>query len=221
VVLGPPFHDWGDAYLLSVHMAQHLVLMYLVAPLLLLGIPGWWFNPINARPVLFRIGSAITKPVPSFVIGNAIMIAWHLPGPYDAALNQPAMHALQHTSFLISGIFTWWSLIGPNPKWHKATPIIQCLLLFAETIPGGIVGMMITLANPGLYSFYKDAPRLWGISLADDQMIAGSMMAAGVPVFFLSLLTIIFLRWASREAANDRKNPTKRPARKPDAVSSS
>jgi len=219
IVLGPPFHDWGDYYLLSVHMGQHLILMYLVAPLLLLGVPGWFFDPIARRPLLDRIGKAITAPVPSFLIGNAIMIAWHLPGLYDAALRTQALHATQHTAFLISGFFTWWSLIGPNPRWHKATPIIQCLLLFAETIPGGIVGMMLTLSSPGVYSFYDNAPRLWGISLADDQVFAGTMMAVGVPVFFLGLLTVIFLRWASRETAEDRKNPVKRQPTKPDAAS--
>lgn len=219
VVLGPPFHDWGDYYLLTVHMAQHLVLMMIVAPLLLLGTPAWFFNPITRRPVLDRIGRAITKPVPSFLIGNAIMIAWHLPTLYDAALREPFLHATQHTAFLISGTFTWWSIIGPNPRWHKATPLIQCLLLFAETIPGGVVGMMITLASPGVYSFYDNAPRLWGISLADDQVMAGSLMAAGVPIFYLSILTVIFLRWSSREVENDRKNPVKRPAVKPDAAS--
>ncbi len=219
VILGPPFHDWGDYYLVSVHMAQHLILMMVVAPLLLLGMPGWWFNPINRRPVLFQIGRAITKPVPSFLIGNAIMIAWHLPVLYNAALREPSLHATQHTAFLISGFFTWWSLIGPNPKWHKAPPIIQCLLLFAETIPGGIVGMMLTLSNPGVYSFYNQAPRLWNISLADDQTFAGTMMAVGQPIFYLTLLTVIFLRWASREEAKDRAIPVKRPASKPDAAS--
>jgi putative membrane protein len=218
IVLGPPFHDWGDYYLLSVHMAQHLILMYVVAPLLLLGVPGWFFDPITRRPLLNRVGRAITAPVPSFVIGNAIMIAWHLPGLYDAALREQALHATQHTAFLISGFFTWWAIIGPNPHWHKATPIIQCLLLFAETIPGGIVGMMLTLSSPGVYSFYDSSPRLWGMSLANDQVIAGTMMAVGVPVFFLGLLTVIFLRWASRETAEDLKNPVRRPS-KPDAAS--
>jgi cytochrome c oxidase assembly factor CtaG len=219
IVLGPPFHDWGDYYLVSVHMAQHLILMYVVAPLLLLGVPRWWFNPISRRPVLDRIGRAITMPVPSFLIGNAIMIAWHLPSLYDAALNTPFLHATQHTAFMISGFFTWWSLIGPNPRWHKATPIIQCLLLFAETIPGGIVGMMITLSSPGVYSYYDNVPRLWGISLAADQTVAGTMMAVGVPVFFLALLTVIFLRWAGREEAKDRQTPVKRSPAKPDAAS--
>jgi putative membrane protein len=209
VVLGPPFHDWGDYFLLSVHMAQHLVLMLVVAPLLLLGIPGWFFDPITRRPWLDTIGSHIFRPIPSFLIGNAIMVLWHLPVLYNAALNESWVHMLQHQAFLLSGIFTWWTIIAPNPRWHRATPFVAALLLFAETIPGMAVGAMITFAEPGLYSFYDNAPRLWNFSLRDDQEMAGAMMWAMVPLVYLSVLSFIFLRYATREEAKDRARPTR------------
>lgn len=204
VVMGPPFHDWGDYYLVSVHMLQHLVLMLVVAPLLLKGIPAWFFNPITRRPLLDRFGRFLTHPAVSFLIGNAIMVAWHLPVLYNAALEEPAIHAVQHNAFLISAFFTWWPIIAPNPNWHKASPIVASLLLFAETLPGGIVGAILTFAEPGVYSFYDTAPRLWGISLANDQQLAGLMMWAMVPLVYLSVLSVIFLRWAGREEAKQR-----------------
>jgi putative membrane protein len=220
LIMGPPFHDWGDYYLVSVHMLQHLVLMLVVAPLLLKGIPAWFFNPITRRPRLDRIGRFVTQPVVSFVIGNAIMVLWHLPALYDAALEEPALHAMQHNAFVISAFFTWWPIIAPNPNWHKASPIVASLLLFAETLPGGIVGAILTFAEPGVYSFYNTAPRLWGISLADDQQLAGLMMWAGVPVVYLSVLSVIFLRWASREEAKERgAPPATRVASGPDTAS--
>ena len=98
--MGPPFHDWGDYYLVSIHMLQHLVLMLVVAPLLLKGIPAWFFNPITRRPVLDRIGRFLTHPAVSFVIGNVIMVLWHLPALYDAALEEPALHAVQHNALM-------------------------------------------------------------------------------------------------------------------------
>jgi len=204
VILGPPFHDWADYFLLSAHMAQHLVLMLVVAPLLLLGIPVWFFNPINHRPVLEKIGSFIFRPVTSYLIGNAIMVLWHIPVLYNLALEEPWVHALQHNAFLISGIFTWWTIIAPNPRWHKASPLVAALLLFAATLPGAIVGAMITFAEPGLYSFYDNAPRLWGFSLRDDQELAGAMMWVLVPFAYLSVLTVLFLKFAAREEAKDR-----------------
>lgn len=211
VALGPPFHDWADYYLLSVHMFQHLVLMLVTAPLILLGIPAWFFDPITRRPWLDKIGAFLFRPVISYLIGNMIMVLWHLPVLYNKALDEPWVHGLQHQAFLISGIFTWWTIIAPNPRWEKASPLIAALLLFAETIPGAIVGAMITFAEPGLYSFYDNAPRLWGFSLRDDQELAGASMWALVPFAYLAVLTVIFLRYASREEAKDRATP---PARK-------
>ena len=219
IILGPPFHDWGDYYLVTVHMVQHLVLMLAVAPLLLLGIPPWFYNPINRRPVLERIGREITKPITAFLLANALMIVWHLPFLYDAALRQPPIHATQHTVFVIVGMLSWYPICGTNPAWPRATPLVQCLLLFLETIPGGIVGAMITFAAPGLYSFYDTAPRLWGIGLADDQQFAGLLMWAGVPVVYLTVLSVIFLRWAGREEAKDRATPVQRVVPKPDTAS--
>lgn len=219
IILGPPFHDWGDYFLITVHMIQHLVLMLLVAPLLLLGIPSWFYNPINRRPVLQRIGAELTRPVTAFVLANALMVIWHLPWLYDAALRQPPVHAMQHTVFLVVGLLSWYPICGTNPAWPRATPLVQCLLLFAETVPGGIVGAMITFADPGLYSFYNTAPRLWGIGLASDQQMAGLLMWAVVPVVYLAVLSVIFLRWAGREEAKDRTKPVQHVVPKPDTAS--
>jgi putative membrane protein len=78
---------------------------------------------------------------------------------------------------------------------------------------------MITFAAPGLYSFYDTAPRLWGIGLADDQQFAGLLMWAAVPVVYLTVLSVIFLRWAGREEAKDRATPAQRVVPKPDTAS--
>ena len=213
IVLGPPFHDWADYFLLSVHMAQHLVLMLLVAPLLLLGLPGWFFDPISRRPWLDRIGSFIFQPVVSYLLANMIMVLWHLPPLYNAALNESFLHGLQHQSFLISGILMWWVIVSPNPHWKRASPLVAALLLFAATLPGLAIGAIITFADPGVYSFYDNAPRLWNISLQDDQELAGGMMWAMVPFAYLSVLTVIFLRYAAREQAKDlATSPTRRSA---------
>ena len=203
VALGPPFHDWADYFLLSAHMTQHLVLMLVTAPLMLLGIPAWFFNPITARPWLDKLGALLFKPAVSFLIANVIMVAWHLPVLYNAALENSTIHGLQHQAFLISGIFSWWAIIAPNPRWDTISPLIKGFLLFAAGLPGMVVGAMITLAEPGVYSFYDTAPRLWGFSLQDDQELAGGMMWALVPLVYLGALSVVFLRYASREQAKD------------------
>ena len=219
IMLGPPFDDWGDYYLVTVNMIQHLVLMLAVAPLLLLGIPPWFYNPINRRPVLERIGREITRPITAFLLANVLMLVWHLPSLYDAALRQPPIHAAQHSVFVIVGMLAWYPICGTNPAWPRAAPLVQCLLLFLETFPGGMLGAMITLTAPGLYDFYDNAPRLWGIGLATDQLFAGLSMWVGLPVVYLTALSVLFLRCAGREEAKDRATPAQRVVPKPDTAS--
>jgi cytochrome c oxidase assembly factor CtaG len=80
---------------------------------------------------------------------------------------------------------------------------LQCLYLFLMTIPGGIIGAFVTLAAPGVYGFYDNVPRLWGIDLATDQELAGLMMWVGAGLVYLVWITVIFFQWASREEAKE------------------
>jgi putative membrane protein len=117
---------------------------------------------------------------------------------------------MQHMMFLVSGIFTWWVIVGPNPRWHKATTFVVAIVVAANSIPGMIVGALITFAEPGLYSFYDDAPRLWNFSLRDDQQLAGASMWAIAPMVYLGVLTVMFLRYAAREHKKDLATPPRR-----------
>lgn len=206
IALGPPLDDWSDYFLVSAHMAQHLLLMLVVAPLWLLGIPGWVYMPLTRHPVTRKIGDVLTSWLPCAIIPAAAVVLWHVPFMYDAALNHPMIHALEHQIFLIAAFFLWWPLLSKVPEWPRLSPPLQCLHLFAQTIPGGIVGAFLAYADGGLYKPYLRASvRPWGLSLKTDQEIAGVLMWVGANMFFLLLITVIFLRWATREEAKDRQ----------------
>ncbi len=205
VALGPPLDDWSHFYLVSAHMAQHLILMLVAMPLWLIGIPAWVYAPVARHPLLGPAGRWLTRPVPAFAISAAINVVWHLPVLYDAALGVEAIHVLQHQMFLVAALFLWWPLLSKVPEWPPLSPPLQCLYLFVQTIPGGAIGAFITNAAVGLYPHYDGASvRPWGLSLKVDQEIAGLMMWVGANVVILVLITIIFLRWAAREEARDR-----------------
>ncbi|MFL5759851.1 MAG: cytochrome c oxidase assembly protein [Thermomicrobiales bacterium] len=213
LALSPPLDDWADSYLLSVHMFQHLILLIVVAPLWLIGTPGWVLRPLTTRPTTDAIGRAVTRPVPAFVISNAIIVIWHMPSTFDAALNAEPVHVVQHLCFLAAGVLMWWPVLSPLPEWPRLAPLLQCLYLFLQTIPSGAIGAFITLASPGVYDAYVGAPRLWGISLDVDQQIAGVMMWVIENAIYLSIITIIFFKWAGREeqaARGEDPNAAKR-----------
>ncbi|MDQ4100032.1 MAG: cytochrome c oxidase assembly protein [Chloroflexota bacterium] len=206
LALGPPVDDWSHFFFASAHMAQHLLLMLVAVPLWLLGIPAWVYRPAVRHPLLGPAGRWLTRPLPAFVIGTAINVVWHLPVLYDAALRVEALHVLQHLCFLAAGVFLWWPLLSKVPEWPALSPPLQCLYLFLQTVPGGIIGAFITNAGAGLYAHYEEASvRPWGLGLKVDQEIAGLTMWVGTNTLFLVLITIIFLRWAGQEESRDRQ----------------
>ncbi|HEV2107826.1 MAG TPA: cytochrome c oxidase assembly protein [Thermomicrobiales bacterium] len=206
VALGPPIDDWSQYFLLSAHMVQHLLLTLFVPPMLLLGIPEWMWERTMRAGWVRRAGYVLTRPAVGFLLAALAIVVWHLPPFYVAALRSEPVHILEHQAFLLTGLLAWWPLAGSFAAWPRLSPPLQCLYLFLSTIPAGVVGAVITLADPGLYPPYGDAPRrLWGLNVATDQEIAGLLMWVGGNTIYLLLITVIFLRWAAREEARDRQ----------------
>ncbi len=210
VALGPPLDDWADHYLLSAHMIQHLLMTLAVPPLLLLGTPAWVLAPLRRWALIDRVGQLLTRPVVAFALFNAVFILWHFPALYDATLRHEGIHVAEHLLFLATGVLAWWPVVGPQPGWPRLASPLQCLYYAAQTIPGGIVGAFITLADPGLYRPYAAARRIFGIDLATDQEVAGLLMWVVTSTIYLLLITIVFFRWAGREDAAERSSVTPR-----------
>jgi putative membrane protein len=209
VALNPPLDDWADSYLLSAHMFQHLLLLFLVGPLWLIGMPDWLLRKLVWRTPISQIGYALTRPPIAFLVSNVIITIWHMPFAYDAALHSTPVHVVQHASFLFAALIAWWPVLGPLPEWPRLAKPMQCLYLFLTTIPGGIVGAFVTLAGPGLYD-YENSPRIWGLDLATDQEIAGLMMWVLTSTIYLLIVTVIFFQWAAGEEAKETRTQGRR-----------
>ena len=204
IALGPPIEDWAGL-LVSGHMAQHLFLMFVVPPLLLYGTPAWLLRPLLRWPLVARAGYILTRPLVAYALASLVIVFWHMPTLYEASLRSAPVHVIQHQLFLITSVLVWWPLLGPLPEWPRPSPLVQCLLLFALTFPGGIVGSFLTLGAPGFYPSYTTVPRMWGLDLATDQQIAGLAMWVGGSVIYLLLITVVFFRWAASEEKRDAR----------------
>ncbi len=205
IALGPPIDDWSHFFFVSVHMVQHLLLMFAVVPCWIKGIPPWVYQPIISHPKLAWLMTWLPRAIPSFLIVTVIMAFWHLPEFYDATLENELLHTTQHMFFIIAGFLFYWPLMSPVPESPQLSAPMKCFYLFVQTLPAGVIGAMITYAGPGLYPHYEQATvRPWGIDLKTDQEIAGLIMWVGMNSLFLIMLTVIFLRWAGREEKKDR-----------------
>lgn len=206
IALSPPLDDWSDFYLLTAHMLQHMIIIFVVAPLILAGLPGWVLQPLANNRFTNKIGWALTRPVVAGVLSTAMIVFWHVPQTYDAALRHEPIHILQHGFFLIAGLLAWWPVLGSLPAWPRIeSPPVRAVYLFAYSLPAGLLGAFITLAQPGFYPFYDNVQRIFGIDLETDQQLAGLLMWVGGSAIYGIWITVLFLTWASREESADRE----------------
>jgi putative membrane protein len=159
-------------------------------------------EPLTRNRITNTLGYWLTRPVVAFALANAVLVLWHMPVYFDAALLLQPVHVLEHGTLIGASLLAWWPVLGPLPQWPRLPLPLHSLYYFAMTLPGGIVGAFITFADPGLYSPYDTAPRIFGIDLATDQQAAGLLMWVAVSVIYLLLLTVSFFRWAARDEDN-------------------
>lgn len=207
IALASPLDEIGDEYLFSAHMAQHLLLILVMPPLLLLGTPGWLLRPFLRDAALARIGRFATAPVFALVSFNAIFTLYHVPAIYELALENDTIHIIVHLILMATAVITWLPILSPLPELPRIPPAAQILYLFLQSIPPTILGAIITFADTVLYPTYATAPSIFGMTPLADQQIAGLIMWVPGSGIYLLALTIVFFKWFGHdtEAEPERK----------------
>ncbi|TAK35187.1 MAG: cytochrome c oxidase assembly protein [Chloroflexota bacterium] len=195
LTLVSPLDVLSDDYLFSAHMVQHVLLVAIVPPLWLLGTPDWLLRPLLKPPFVLRLGRFLTHPYVAFIIFNLTFWLWHWPVLYDLALTSEPVHALQHLTFLITAVISWWPVLSPLPELPRLSPPMQVAYLFAICQPNVTLGALFVFSRGPLYQGYLDAPPLFGISPVMDQQIGGLIMWIPGNLIYLVALSIILLRW--------------------------
>lgn len=106
-------------------MAQHMLLMAVAPPFLLLG-PDRTMAVVLLRVDLLR---TLTEPVTAQVAYAAAMIGWHIPWLYILALQDPVVHVLEHLAFFAAGTLFWWPVIRAmrvHSRWSLSEPVWWC-----------------------------------------------------------------------------------------------
>ncbi len=197
-------HDLSDAYLFSAHMVQHLLLALVVAPLMLMGVTGEMLRPALSVRGVAPVARWLTKPLHCFAIFNVTIAAWHLPPLYNYALAHHPVHIGQHLMFLAASVIMWWPVLSPLPELPRLNYPGQMLYLFLMSIPMAIVAVYIAYADEVLYPLYASAPRVWGITPMNDQMIGGLIMWIPGGFFFYAIVSVVFFRWQQRDGVESR-----------------
>lgn len=224
VALASPLDAAGEV-LFSAHMVQHLVLVLVAAPLLVLGAPERvvpWAFPL---PVRRRLGGwahagaralgPVARPGPAVAIATAGLWTWHVPKLYDLAIEQEGLHALEHATFLATALVFWWTLLRIRTSRGHRENGGRLLALFAMVLQGSLLGALITFAARPLYQAHAAIPSAWGLEPLVDQQLAGLIMWVPPAVLYLSVGGWLVLRLLSSTRDPDAAAPKARPARSP------
>jgi len=186
-----------DRDMLTAHMIQHLLLMTLAPPLILLGAAAKLlqyglsqrFVRRISRPLrsaaMRRLGSALTHPAFCWLAAAGTLIVWHIPQVFALAFRSHAWHGVEQASFLVAGLLFWWPVVRPSPRSSKCPESSILLYLFLATLPCDILSGFLVFCDRVVYPVFLSSPQSFELSALEDQQCAGALMWTCITVVYL------------------------------------
>lgn len=208
-----PVHDVGEEQLYSVHMLQHMIISYFVPPLALIATPQWLARLLVGRGRTYSVVSWLAKPVVAGVIFNTAVVVTHIPGVVNAAVQNGPLHYSLHLMVVTAALLMWTPVCGPLPELRMG-PGGQMIYLFVMSIIPTVPAGWLTFAEGVVYTRY-DGTQIWGLSVTDDQQLAGVIMKVGGSIFLWTIVAYLFFTKFMGDW--EEQNTFKRTRRIPDA----
>ena len=195
------------------HMIQHLLLVMVVPPLLWFASPlpfVMWGLPARARRQagnLLRPRSSfrrrlrsLTSPGMVWMLFVAALLGWHDPNAYHAALQDELVHDLEHLSFFVTAMLFWWHVMYAAPHIHRRLARgARIAYVLAAVPPNMAAGATIAFSGQPIYTYYIGVPRLWGMTVMQDQMLGGTIMWIPGSMMYIIAALILVARWFQEE----------------------
>ncbi|HEU5287910.1 MAG TPA: cytochrome c oxidase assembly protein [Candidatus Limnocylindria bacterium] len=207
----------GDLF--SVHMLQHMLLTTVAAPLLMVGAPvrpllrglpvavrARIVRPLAGAPAIRTLFHVLRHPLVAVLIYVGGLYLWHWPALYDAAVEDEALHVLEHAHFFIGALLFWSVVIDPEPfkgTLPYAARIVY--LLLAGAAQNTILGGLLSFSTRVLYAHYERAAPLRGIDALTDQRVGGAIMWVPGDTIFLIAASVAFFMWLEQEEREQRR----------------
>ncbi|MHB8301280.1 MAG: cytochrome c oxidase assembly protein [Acidobacteriaceae bacterium] len=203
--IASPIDGFADV-LLSAHMVQHLLLMSVVPPLVLLGapvvpllrgLPRWsiriFLGPLIAWRWVRSVGDFFTTPVVAWLSFNLVFLAWHVPAAYDFALRNEHVHDFEHICFLATSLLFWWVILRPWPGRVRSNNWMLLPYLLSADVVNTSLSAFLAFCNRPMYQYYVTGPNPFHADPLSDQVLGAVIMwVLGSLVFLVPamLLTV-------------------------------
>ncbi len=214
IALASPL-DTFSAFIITAHMLQHMLLMMVAPPLLLLGAP--LIPLVRGLPVFAarefagpflnwrfakHAGSALTNLFVALIVMGLAMFAWHTPRLYELALASGSWHEVEHACFFLASLIFWWPVVQPWPSRAQAPRWAVVPYLFVGDLQNTILSAILVFSDRVLYPSYAKMPRLFGLSAMQDQAASGAIMwVMGSLAFLVPAMLIAVHCLSGRKAA--------------------
>jgi cytochrome c oxidase assembly factor CtaG len=204
--LASPLDGLGDHYLFSAHMLQHVLLGDIAPLLLLLSLSRVIMRPLTRRLMsVERALGPLAHPLTGLFLWLGLMYLWHVPALYDAALEHPLVHLVEHAAFFTAGVAVWWPLIQPVPMRRRMTGLWPLAYIGTAKFGLAALGLYLTWSSNVLYPFYEGVPRVWGLTAIQDQNVGGAIMMLEQSITFVIVLAGVFVGMLSRSEAEQQR----------------
>ena len=202
--LASPIDALADGYLFSAHMLQHLLLLLVVPPLILLSLTPRTVPDCLQNGRWQPASKILRQPMATWLLGVGGMWIWHAPELCNAAVTNAWIHRLQYVSLLFMGFAFWWPIIGPWAK-QRLSPLAGIIYLFSACIGCTILGIIITFSPVEVCTIYLHPMDMlgilplikeqWGLTPAKDQQLGGLLMWVPACLIYFCGILRLFFRW--------------------------
>ena len=218
VSIASPLHELAEISL-TAHMIQHVLLMMVIPPLVLLGAPHLVLlfglpyailhgvlKPFLGWTPLKRLVPILLHPATCWIAFVVTTLAWHTPVMFELALHSELWHAVEHSCFLATAFLFWWPVIQPWPSRARSPRWVMIPYLLLADLQNTALSAFLIFCDRVLYSTYANTPRLFGMSALEDQAAAGAIM--WVPGSFAYLIPILWITMRAMSSNRSSVRPS-------------
>jgi putative membrane protein len=220
VALDSPLERLADDWFWA-HMLQHVLLMMVAAPLLVLGapwMPFWRPLPLGLRRRLARTlvkspslawlrhaSRFVASPLAAWLLFDLDLGLWHVPGLYELTLRNSGVHYAEHLSFVLLGLLFWSQVLESPPFHSRLLPFGRVIYTMAGSAASWLLAIVLALATTPLYPA-QSAGHSGGLSaLADQQVAAGVMLGPGSIPYAIVLFYWLYVWLGANESHRQRR----------------
>jgi putative membrane protein len=225
LVLASPI-DALDDFLLVAHMTQHLVLMSVGPPLIVLGAPTVPMLQGLPRFVIRRglshffrrrwfhaFINLLTHPAFAWLSMNIAYLGWHVPAAYELTLRSENWHNTEHLIFFLTSIAFWWRVIEPWPSHNRLSRWMVVPYMVSADLVNTMLSAFLVFCGKVVYPSYAEAPRVTDLSALNDQIAAGAeMWVLGSMIFLVPAMYTLHRVLSPKPSRQRRAELNRKPA---------